>query len=57
MTGACNDVKMQLTLCLREERLERTRLNREAAKEKGEAVKRRWEQLNAERAEAEGVER
>lgn len=42
--GQCNDIKHDLNMCLREERLERTAANRESAKirtEKKEALFRR----------------
>ncbi|BGP34569.1 hypothetical protein JCM10296v2_006391 [Rhodotorula toruloides] len=46
--GACNSQKHALNMCLREERLERTRKNQEAAKEKRKAVEQRWKELEDE---------
>lgn len=45
--GMCNGIKRDVTKCLRAERLERTRLNREAAKEKRAAIKAKWAEIEA----------
>lgn len=45
--GMCNDAKTQVNKCLRAQRLERTRLNREAAKIKREEVKAKWDEIDA----------
>ncbi|POY76287.1 hypothetical protein BMF94_0482 [Rhodotorula taiwanensis] len=46
--GACNDQKHALNACLRQERLERTRKNSDAAREKRRAVEERWKEIDAE---------
>ena len=48
--GNCNDAKNQLNRCLRAERLERTRLNREKAREKREVVQKLWREIDEENA-------
>ena len=48
--GNCNQAKTELNKCLRAERLERTRLNREKAKERREAVERAWREIDEENA-------
>jgi COX assembly protein 2 len=45
--GMCNDAKTQVNKCLRAQRLERTRLNREAAKIKRQEVKEKWAEIDA----------
>ncbi|GAA5964060.1 hypothetical protein JCM8115_000888 [Rhodotorula mucilaginosa] len=45
--AACNDQKHALNLCLREERLQRTRKNQEAAKEKRRLVQEKWNEIDA----------
>lgn len=45
--GQCNDAKTQVNKCLRAQRLERTRLNREAAKAKSQAIKEKWAETAA----------
>lgn len=47
--GMCNQVKDQVTLCLRAARLERTRLNREKAVEKRKQVEERWREIDENR--------
>ena len=42
----CNQVKIDVTKCLRAERIERTRIHREAAKEKRAAVERAWKEID-----------
>ena len=44
--GMCNDAKTQVNKCLRAQRLERTRLNREAAKVKREQLKEVWAEID-----------
>lgn len=44
--GMCNGVKRDVTLCLRAERLERTRKNREAAREKRKQVEDAWKKID-----------
>jgi len=41
-TGACNQQKLDLTLCLRRERLERTQRNNASGKARREAVVKAW---------------
>ncbi|WVN85896.1 uncharacterized protein L203_101049 [Cryptococcus depauperatus CBS 7841] len=50
-SGGCNDHKKALTLCLRQERIERTTRNRESAKERTEKKKAAWAALEREKAE------
>ena len=47
VTGNCSEAKYKVNMCLRGLRLERTRLNREAAKEKREKIKQAWAELDA----------
>lgn len=47
LTGGCTDAKHQVNMCLRAQRLERTRLNREEAKQKREKIKAVWAELDA----------
>lgn len=42
MFGNCTDAKYRVNMCLRAQRLERTRLNREAAKEKRKHIEKVW---------------
>jgi COX assembly protein 2 len=44
--GMCNDAKTAVNKCLRAQRLERTRLNREAAKVKREQIKEKWSEID-----------
>ncbi|KAI5798975.1 cytochrome c oxidase biogenesis protein Cmc1-like protein [Geopyxis carbonaria] len=44
-SGMCNQAKREVTLCLRAERIERTRKNREAAREKRKSIEERWKQI------------
>jgi COX assembly protein 2 len=46
MFGNCTDAKYKVTLCLRAQRLERTRLNREAAKAKREHIEKVWAEID-----------
>jgi len=45
--GMCNGAKTQVNLCLRAQRLERTKKNREAAKAKRENIKEKWAEIDA----------
>lgn len=45
--GMCNDAKTQVNKCLRAQRLERTKANREAAKVKREEIKAKWAEIDA----------
>ena len=46
VTGNCTDAKYKVNMCLRGLRLEKTRQNREAAKEKREHIKKVWAELD-----------
>ncbi|CEQ42343.1 hypothetical protein JCM21900_002366 [Sporobolomyces salmonicolor] len=43
--GLCNDEKHALNMCLRTERLERTKENSQKAKEKRKEVEKRWKEI------------
>lgn len=45
--GMCNQAKRDVNKCLRAERLERTRLNREAAKIKRAHLEAKWAEIDA----------
>ncbi|KAI9784161.1 MAG: hypothetical protein M1839_002666 [Geoglossum umbratile] len=45
--GMCNGAKRDVNLCLRAERLERTKKNREAAKVQREKIKAKWAEIDA----------
>ncbi|KAJ4287236.1 hypothetical protein N0V90_012634 [Kalmusia sp. IMI 367209] len=45
--GNCTDAKYKVNMCLRAQRLERTRLNREAAKEKRQHIEKVWADIDA----------
>lgn len=45
--GMCNGAKHNLNMCLRAERLERTRKNREAAKDKRKEIVQKWAEIEA----------
>ena len=45
--GMCNGAKTNVNKCLRAQRLERTKLNREAAKVKREEIKQKWAEIDA----------
>jgi len=45
--GMCNEAKRNVNKCLRAERLERTRKNREAAKIKRAMVEAKWAEIDA----------
>lgn len=42
----CNEAKTRVNLCLRAQRLERTRLNREKAKVKRETIVSKWKEID-----------
>lgn len=42
----CNGAKTQVNKCLRAQRLERTKLNREVAKVKREEIKQKWAEID-----------
>ncbi|OSX64955.1 hypothetical protein POSPLADRAFT_1134253, partial [Postia placenta MAD-698-R-SB12] len=44
-TGACNQVKVDLNMCLRKERIERTTKNREGAKERRQKTEQAWKEI------------
>lgn len=46
VTGNCTDAKYRVNMCLRGLRLERTRQNREEAKEKRAQIKKVWAELD-----------
>ncbi|KAH7123832.1 cytochrome c oxidase biogenesis protein Cmc1-like protein [Dendryphion nanum] len=46
--GNCSDAKHKVNMCLRAQRLERTRLNREQAKAKREHIEKAWRELDEE---------
>ena len=45
--GMCNSAKTQVNKCLRAQRLERTKLNREKAKAKNEEIRAKWAEIDA----------
>ncbi|KAI0996951.1 hypothetical protein K3495_g11235 [Podosphaera aphanis] len=45
--GMCNDAKTAVNKCLREQRLQRTKANREAAKEKNKKIREHWAEIDA----------
>ncbi|OCH95651.1 UPF0287-domain-containing protein [Obba rivulosa] len=45
-TGACNQTKHDLNMCLRKERIERTARNREGAKVRRQKVEQVWSELH-----------
>lgn len=44
--GMCTEAKQAVNMCLRAERLERTRLNREAAREKRRHMEEMWREID-----------
>lgn len=44
--GSCNDAKTAVNKCLRAERLERTRVNREQARVKRKEMEERWKEVD-----------
>jgi len=45
MFGNCTEAKHKVNMCLRAQRLERTRINREKAKEKRKHIEKIWAEL------------
>ncbi len=45
--GGCNEAKRNVNMCLRAERLERTKRNRELAKAERQKVVERWREIDA----------
>ncbi|TVY88463.1 COX assembly mitochondrial protein [Lachnellula willkommii] len=45
--GMCNDAKTAVNMCLRAQRLERTRKNREAAKVKNQEIRAKWAEIDS----------
>lgn len=45
--GMCTSVKHEVNMCLRAERLERTRINREHAKERRVKIESKWADIDA----------
>jgi COX assembly protein 2 len=45
--GMCTNLKHEVNMCLRAERLDRTAKNREVAKQKREKAKARWAEIDA----------
>ncbi len=43
----CNGAKTAVNKCLRAQRLERTKANREAAKAKNQEIKAKWAEIDA----------
>ncbi|GAA6016858.1 hypothetical protein JCM10207_003275 [Rhodosporidiobolus poonsookiae] len=46
--GQCNDAKLALNQCLRQERIDRTTKNREAAKAKRDEIQKKWKEIEQE---------
>lgn len=46
VTGNCTEAKYKVNMCLRAQRLERTRVNREAAKEKRKKIEEAWKEID-----------
>ncbi|KAF1912271.1 hypothetical protein BDU57DRAFT_482516 [Ampelomyces quisqualis] len=46
-TGNCTEAKHQVNMCLRALRIERTRKNREVAKQKRKEIEKAWAELDA----------
>ena len=47
LTGACNNAKHAVNMCLRQERLARTRENFEKGRAKRELTKKLWDDVDA----------
>lgn len=45
--GTCNDAKTAVNKCLRAQRIERTKANREAAKAKNQEIRNKWAEIDA----------
>jgi COX assembly protein 2 len=46
--GNCTDAKFRVNMCLRAQRLERTKVNREVAKEKRKHIEKVWKEIDEE---------
>ncbi|KAF2281264.1 UPF0287-domain-containing protein [Westerdykella ornata] len=46
LTGSCTDAKLAVNKCLRAQRLERSRLNREEAKQKRQKIEAAWREID-----------
>jgi COX assembly protein 2 len=46
--GMCSNLKHEVNMCLRAERLDRTRINREIAKEKRAKYEAKWKEIDDE---------
>lgn len=46
--GMCSSLKHEVNMCLRAERLDRTKINREIAKEKRTKYEAKWKEIDAE---------
>lgn len=44
--GMCNGAKTAVNMCLRAQRLERTKANREAAKAKNKEIREKWAEID-----------
>lgn len=47
-SGMCNQAKRNLTLCLRHERIQRTKHNQAVAMEKRKKMEEKWKKIDAE---------
>ncbi|KAK2626744.1 hypothetical protein QTJ16_003919 [Diplocarpon rosae] len=45
--GMCNDAKTKVNKCLRAQRLERTKANREKTKAKNQEIRAKWAEIDA----------
>ncbi|TVY80977.1 COX assembly mitochondrial protein [Lachnellula suecica] len=45
--GMCNDAKTKVNMCLRAQRLERTKANREVAKAKNAQIREKWAEIDS----------
>jgi len=45
--GNCNNAKTAVNMCLRAQRLERTKANREVAKAKNKEIRTKWAEIDA----------
>jgi COX assembly protein 2 len=45
--GMCNSAKTAVNKCLRAQRLERTKINRQVAKKKNEEIRQTWKEIDA----------
>ncbi|KAL6309104.1 hypothetical protein BKA93DRAFT_724473, partial [Sparassis latifolia] len=47
-TGGCNDAKLKLNMCLRKERIDRTAINRDVARQRRERTELAWADIREE---------